>query len=100
MAIYCIFAENIVGFETFSREQSFNSSEFYSFASIFNLYNLFFDEIISPGLTSIDQNLRKLAKEAINMADDLINDRKTKGKIVIEPRIVERESVGIKNENS
>lgn len=68
--------------------------------SIISYDNLFFDEIISPGLTSIDQNLRKLAKEAISMADDLINDRKTKGKIVIEPRIVERESVGIKNENS
>lgn len=68
--------------------------------SIISYDNLFFDDIITPGLTSIDQNLKDLAKEAINMADDLINERESVGKIVIEPRIVERESVGIKNENS
>ena len=37
---HSIFAENTVGFETLSREQSFNSSKFYTFASKFNLYNL------------------------------------------------------------
>lgn len=68
--------------------------------SIISYDNLFFDDIITPGLTSIDQNLKDLAKEAIKMADDLINEKKSIGKIVIEPRIVERESVGIKNENS
>lgn len=68
--------------------------------SIISYDNLFFDDIITPGLTSIDQNLKDLAKEAIKMADDLINDKKARGKIVIEPRIVERESVGIKDENS
>lgn len=68
--------------------------------SIISYDNLFFDDIITPGLTSIDQNLKELAKEAIKMADGLINDKTTRGKIVIEPRIVERESVGIKNENS
>ena len=31
--------ENTVGFETFSREQSFNSSKYYTFASKFNLCN-------------------------------------------------------------
>ena len=68
--------------------------------SIISYDNLFFDDIITPGLTSVDQNLKDIAKEAIKMADNLINKKKSSGKIVIEPRIVERESVGIKNENS
>ena len=34
------------------------------------------------------------------MADNLINDGKPAEKVVIDPRIVERESVGIKYENS
>ena len=40
VAIYSIFAENTVGFETFSREQSFNSLKFNTSASKFNLCNL------------------------------------------------------------
>lgn len=68
--------------------------------SIISYDNLFFDDIITPGLTSVDQNLNDIAKEAIKMADNLINKKKSSGKVVIEPRIVERESVGIKNENS
>lgn len=68
--------------------------------SIISYDNLFFDDIITPGLTSIDQNLKLLAKEAIDMADNLINDGKPAEKVVIDPRIVERESVGIKYENS
>ena len=68
--------------------------------SIISYDNLFFDDIITPGLTSIDQNLKLLAKEAIDMADNLINDGKPAEKVVIDPGIVERESVGIKYENS
>lgn len=68
--------------------------------SIISYDNLFFDEIITPSLTSIDQNLKKIAKEAIDMADNLINDKKKDYRVIIEPSLVERESVGRKNEIS
>lgn len=49
--------------------------------SIVSYDNLFLNKIVSPRLTSIDQNLECIAKEAI----DLTNKRKTDSRIEVEP---------------
>lgn len=68
--------------------------------SLISYDNLFLNNILSPKLTSIDQNLDKIASSAIKMADDLINERESDKKIMIEPILVYGESVGEKNENT
>ena len=68
--------------------------------SLISYDNLYLNKIISPRLTSIDQNLEELARRAIEMADDLINKKETLDRIMIEPHLVEGESVGKKNENN
>lgn len=67
--------------------------------SLISYDNLFLNKIVNPKLTSIDQNLELLAKMAIKLADDLINKREVESRLLIEPRLVEGESVGRKNEN-
>lgn len=68
--------------------------------SLISYDNLYLNKIISPRLTSIDQNLEDLARRAIEMADDLINKKETLDRIMIKPHLVEGESVGRKNENN
>ena len=68
--------------------------------SLISYDNLFLNKIITPKLTSVDQNLREIAKNAIMIADELIKNDKVQEKIMIKPEIVEGESVGFKNENN
>lgn len=68
--------------------------------SIVSYDNLFLNKIVSPRLTSIDQNLECIAKEAIDLADDLTNKRKTDSRIEVEPILFEGESVGRIYENN
>lgn len=68
--------------------------------SLISYDNLYLNKIISPRLTSIDQNLEELARRSIEMADDLINKKETLDRIMIKPHLVEGESVGRKNENN
>ena len=65
--------------------------------SLISYDNLFLNKIITPKLTSVDQNLREIAKNAIMIADELIKNDKVQEKIMIKPEIVEGESVGFKN---
>lgn len=67
--------------------------------SLISYDNLFLNKIVNPKLTSIDQNLELLAEKAIKLADALINEREVEPRLLIEPRLVEGESVGMKNEN-
>lgn len=68
--------------------------------SLVSYDNLFLNKIVSPRLTSIDQNLERIAKEAIDLADDLINKRKIETRIEVEPILFEGESVGRIYENN
>lgn len=68
--------------------------------SLISYDNLYLNKIVSPRLSSIDQNLEELAYEAIIMADKLINKKDTTERIMIKPRLVEGESVGRKNEDN
>ena len=68
--------------------------------SLISYDNLFLNKIITPKLTSVDQNLKEIAKNAIMIADELIKNDKVQEKIMIKPEIVEGESVGFKNENN
>ena len=68
--------------------------------SLISYDNLYLNKIISPRLTSIDQNLEELARRSIEMADDLINKKETLDRIMIKPHLAEGESVGRKNENN
>lgn len=64
--------------------------------SLISYDNLFLNKIISPRLTSLDQNLKEIAKNAMRMADNLIRNKTVQEKIMVEPKIIERESVGFK----
>ena len=64
--------------------------------SLISYDNLFLNNLISPKLTSIDQNLEMIAKSSIEMADDLINGRKNNKKVMVEPFVACGESVGKK----
>lgn len=68
--------------------------------SLISYDNLFLNKIISPKLTSVDQNLKEIAQNAIIMADELIKTKNIQQKILIKPRIIEGESVGLKNEDN
>lgn len=61
--------------------------------SIISYDNLLMNSLISPKLTSIDQNIDKIAMLAIKMIDDLINDKLIDKKILVNPTIVRGESV-------
>lgn len=61
--------------------------------SIISYDNLPMNKVISPKLSSVDQNIDQIARRAMDMVDDLINDRLSKRKILIAPKIVEGESV-------
>lgn len=64
--------------------------------SVISYDNLFLNKIVTPKLTSIDQNLRQIAEKSIEVADQLIKNNKSPEKILIEPQIIEAESVGFK----
>ena len=68
--------------------------------SLISYDNLFLNNLVSPRLTSIDQNLEKIAKYSIKMADDLIKNKKVSRKVMVEPFINFGESVGDKNEDT
>lgn len=68
--------------------------------SLISYDNLFLNNLVSPNLTSIDQNLEKIAKYSIKMADDLIKNKKVSRKVMVEPFINFGESVGNKNEDT
>ncbi|WP_244264290.1 substrate-binding domain-containing protein [Anaerococcus senegalensis] len=68
--------------------------------SLISYDNLFLNHLVSPNLTSIDQNLEKIAKYSIKMADDLIKNKKVSRKVMVEPFINFGESVGMKNEDT
>lgn len=68
--------------------------------SLISYDNLFLNNIVSPRLTSIDQNLEMIAKYSIKMADDLIKNKKVDRKVMVEPFINFGESVGDKNEDT
>lgn len=61
--------------------------------SIISYDNLLMNKIISPKLTSIDQNIDKIANLAIKMIDDLIDSKLIDKKILVSPKIVRGESV-------
>lgn len=61
--------------------------------SIISYDNLFMDYLVNPKLTSVDQNIDEIAIKAIDMVDNLIKGELTEKKVLIKPKIVERESV-------
>lgn len=61
--------------------------------SIISYDNLPMNKVISPKLTSVDQNIDKIAELSIKMVDKLINDKLIDKKILVSPKIVKGESV-------
>lgn len=55
--------------------------------------NLYTNNLLKTKLSSVDQNLGQLAKEAVNMIDKLINNEPLASKnVFVEPKLVVRES--------
>lgn len=61
--------------------------------SLISYDNLFINDILSPKITSVDQNIDEIAKLSIQMIDDLLNNNLKEKKILVSPKIIERESV-------
>ncbi|MDD7305253.1 MAG: LacI family DNA-binding transcriptional regulator [Peptoniphilaceae bacterium] len=61
--------------------------------SIISYDNLQMNKLIIPKLTSVDQDIDKIAKESINMVDRLVKHKLIDRKILVSPKIVEAESV-------
>lgn len=89
-AIFCFNDMSAYGFIEFMNQRKMKIPRDISIVGYDNLYT---NNLLSTKLSSIDQNLDQLAKEAVGMIDKLINDKYiSKKSIFVEPRLVIRES--------
>ncbi|MDO4594629.1 MAG: LacI family DNA-binding transcriptional regulator [Tissierellia bacterium] len=93
-AVFCFNDMSAYGFLNYCKEKNIDVP---NDLAIIGYDNLFFDNIVNPRLTSICQNWTKIAKKTAQIAEIVLNEKKLiKKKYLIEPKLIIRDSVGVK----